>query len=80
MKSSIPSTPSENLEKDPTLKREYVKPAIIHELELETRAGSPLGIDPFEDATGVFGTDSYDPEFNFRTSRKPGPSFRLSFH
>ncbi len=24
-------------------KKEYVKPEIIHELELETRAGSPIG-------------------------------------
>ena len=39
-------------------KKVYTKPAVIHELELETRAGSPLGIDPLEDATGIFGTDS----------------------
>ena len=25
----------------------YVKPAIVHELKLETRAGSPLGVSPF---------------------------------
>ena len=36
-----------------TTRKPYAKPEIIHELELETRAGSPLGIpnpdplDPF---------------------------------
>lgn len=30
-------------------RKPYVKPEIIHELELETRAGSPLGMpDPFD--------------------------------
>ncbi|HZD56716.1 MAG TPA: hypothetical protein VE136_08340 [Anaerolineales bacterium] len=29
-------------------RKEYVKPEIIHELELETRAGSPLGGNPFD--------------------------------
>jgi hypothetical protein len=34
-------------------RKSYTKPAILHELELETRAGSPLGIpDPFEDPFG----------------------------
>jgi hypothetical protein len=29
-------------------RKEYVKPEILHELELETRAGSPVGLDdPF---------------------------------
>ena len=27
-------------------RKPYSKPEIIHELDLETRAGSPLGIDP----------------------------------
>jgi len=31
----------------------YSKPAIIHELKLETRAGSPLGIDPGVDPLGI---------------------------
>jgi hypothetical protein len=26
----------------------YVKPVIVHELKLETRAGSPLGFDPID--------------------------------
>ncbi len=37
-------------------KREiYEKPAIIHELELETRAGSPLGLPNPLDPTGENG-------------------------
>jgi hypothetical protein len=31
----------------------YTPPAIMHELTLETRAGSPLGIDPLIDPLGV---------------------------
>ncbi len=27
----------------------YISPRIVHELRLETRAGSPLGIDPLID-------------------------------
>lgn len=30
----------------PEVRKAYTKPGIIHELELETRAGSPLGL-PF---------------------------------
>ena len=33
----------------------YTPPAILHELALETRAGSPLGVNPLND---LFGTDS----------------------
>jgi hypothetical protein len=33
--------------------RAYLKPDIMHELTLETRAGSPLGIDPIFDPLGV---------------------------
>lgn len=41
----LPSEPAG----DGALRRPYVRPAIIHELALETRAGSPLGIpDPFD--------------------------------
>lgn len=36
---------SEDKEKD-TERKPYIKPEIIHELELETRAGTPTGIDP----------------------------------
>ncbi|CAG0957158.1 hypothetical protein GPROT1_00544 [Gammaproteobacteria bacterium] len=31
----------------------YEKPAIVHELKLETRAGSPLGGDPLIDPLGL---------------------------
>ena len=36
-------------------RRPYAPPAILHELALETRAGSPLGVNPLND---LFGTDS----------------------
>ena len=58
MNSSIPIPQPDELEQEFPSKKAYTKPAVIHELELETRAGSPLGIDPLEDATGIFGTDS----------------------
>lgn len=35
-------------------KKQYSKPAITHELVLETRAGSPLVIDPVNDPAGIF--------------------------
>jgi len=39
----------ENIEVQPKTRKPYTKPEIIHELELETRAGSPLGMpDPFD--------------------------------
>jgi hypothetical protein len=31
----------------------YIQPAIVHELKLETRAGSPLKRDPLIDPLGV---------------------------
>lgn len=35
----------ENLnEVQPEARKSYISPAIIHELDLETRAGSPLGL------------------------------------
>lgn len=37
-----------NVEVQPPTRKPYVKPEIIHELELETRAGSPLIIDPLD--------------------------------
>jgi len=41
----------EGVEVQPEARKPYTKPEIIHELELETRAGSPLGmpdlLDPF---------------------------------
>jgi hypothetical protein len=30
------------------VRKPYVKPEIIHELELETRAGTPLVVDPLD--------------------------------
>ncbi len=33
--------------------KSYVKPVIVHELKLETRAGSPLRIDPIIDPLGI---------------------------
>ena len=43
--------PQEDLDKKP-----YEKPKIIHELELETRAGSPLGSDPNIDPLSLPGS------------------------
>ncbi len=38
-------TTLENLnEVQPEARKSYVSPAIVHELDLETRAGSPLGM------------------------------------
>ncbi len=36
-------------------RKAYEKPAIVHELELETRAGSPLGLPNPLDPTGENG-------------------------
>lgn len=33
--------------------KQYAKPAIVHELKLETRAGSPLRHDPLLDPLGI---------------------------
>ena len=32
----------------PAVRKLYIKPEIIHELKLETRAGSPIGAPPFD--------------------------------
>jgi hypothetical protein len=34
-----------------SVRKVYLKPRIIHELELETRAGSPIKIDPLDPGT-----------------------------
>jgi len=34
-----------------SIRKIYRKPEIIHELELETRAGSPLKVDPLDPGT-----------------------------
>ncbi len=39
---------------DPKQERKpYAAPAILHELALETRAGSALGVDPLKDLFGI---------------------------
>ena len=38
----------EGIEVQPETRKPYSKPEIIHELELETRAGTPLVIDPLD--------------------------------
>ena len=52
-----PSQDSDTLENGVLSKKLYVKPEIVHELELEVRAGSPFSVDPLDDVTGLFGTD-----------------------
>ena len=38
-----------DVEVQPETRKPYTKPTIVHELELETRAGSPLGMpDPMD--------------------------------
>jgi hypothetical protein len=44
--------PTEN-RVDDVERKDYVKPAIIHELQLETRAGTPTGVDPLVDPLGL---------------------------
>ena len=34
-------------------RKPYTPPAILHELALETRAGSVLGVDPVEEILGI---------------------------
>jgi hypothetical protein len=43
-------TPSTDTTKD---QLRYTSPAIVYELKLETRAGSPLGVDPIFDPLGI---------------------------
>jgi hypothetical protein len=40
------------LQEDTSLRKPYIKPEIVHELELETRAGSPLGLPDPSDLPG----------------------------
>ena len=46
------NTQEVNHEAVPNVTRLYVKPAIVHELKLETRAGTPLG-GGFDDLLGI---------------------------
>lgn len=41
------TTKTESTGKQAEARKLYRKPEIIHELELEARAGSPLHVDPF---------------------------------
>jgi hypothetical protein len=46
-----PTFPGETLDTPhdmPNIRKLYVKPQIIHEFDLETKAGSPLGVDPLD--------------------------------
>ena len=43
----------EGVEVQPETRKPYTKPEIIHELELETRAGSPLGMPDLFDPLGL---------------------------
>jgi hypothetical protein len=36
----------EKTQSEAEVRKPYVKPQVVHELELETRAGSPLRFDP----------------------------------
>ena len=44
---------TESVEVQLEARKPYTKPEIIHELELETRAGSPLGIPDLLDPFGL---------------------------
>ena len=57
MEKLSPSQESTKLENEVFLKKQYTRPEIVHELELEARAGSPLSVNPLDDVTGLFGTD-----------------------
>jgi hypothetical protein len=41
-----------NIQEDTSLRKPYTIPEIVYELELETRAGSPLGFPDALDLTG----------------------------
>lgn len=45
------SKPSDQVDATGQNQRPYIKPAIIHEYELETKAGSPLKVDPLDPTT-----------------------------
>jgi hypothetical protein len=38
----------EGIEVQPETRKPYTQPGILHELELETRAGTPLVVDPLD--------------------------------
>jgi hypothetical protein len=42
-----------NTQTDDVVRKDYIPPAIVHELKLETRAGTPTGIDPLVDPLGL---------------------------
>jgi hypothetical protein len=49
----MPDSTLNQPESTPTADQTYTQPAIVHELKLETRAGSPLGGDPIIDPLGI---------------------------
>ena len=49
MPDSTPDQPATT----PTADQTYTQPAIVHELNLEARAGSPLGGEPLIDPLGI---------------------------
>ena len=47
-----PEGETEDLDENKIMTRKpYIKPAIVNEFELETRAGSPLNVDPMDPNT-----------------------------
>lgn len=49
----MPDTTPQPIETVTAADQPYNPPAITHDLQLETRAGSPLGSDPFIDPLGI---------------------------
>lgn len=47
------NTQEETMEKMPEHLKTYIRPMIVYETELETRAGSPLGHEDFADPLGI---------------------------
>lgn len=46
--SEVEENMTETVNNENTKRKPYSKPEVIHELELETRAGSPTGVDPID--------------------------------
>jgi len=49
----VSDTTPQTVETVPVANQPYQPPAITHDLQLETRAGSPLGGDPLVDPLGI---------------------------
>jgi hypothetical protein len=48
IRSTFSGEPLESSDGLSIIRKLYVKPQIIHEFDLETKAGSPLGVDPLD--------------------------------